>query len=236
MQQVILTRSPLDNADIAKILTDRGFDPVHAPLFEIYPMQASVPDTPFDGVIATSRHALQALSPQDGVKLHTIPLYAVGPATAAAARVHGFKTVIEGAGTAAELAERIRQDGAAGSRLLFLAGEPRRPELENALKDQADLTLCCLYRSVARDTFPAEALQKIRDPAPFWLHFSLKSAERAAFLIEKTGYGQIFRAARHIALAPAIAARLAELGACFCTTARAPTRDALLECLDQPKS
>lgn len=233
MQQVILTRNAEDGEKTATILRARGFDPILAPLFDIVPIPTSLPEGTFDAVIATSRHALRLLSAADLAKLNTTPLYCVGAATADTAQQLGFATVITGSGTAAGLAEQIRRERKAGEVLLFLTGDPHRPELQQALAPYFDLTLSCLYRSQSRTDFPTEALQNIADPAPIWLHFSLKSAERAAVLIEKTGYGAYFYQGRHVALSQTICDFLEKAGCETCLTAKEPSLDALLSRLDE---
>ena len=232
MQQVILTRNAEDGEKTATILRAHGFDPILAPLFAIVPIPTSLPERNFDAVIATSRHALRLLSEADRNRLNTIPLYCVGAATADTAKQLGFATVITGSGTAAGLAEQIKRERKAGEALLFLTGDPHRPELEQALAPQYNLTLCCLYRSQTCADFPIEIFQKITDPAPIWLHFSLKSAERAAVLIEKTGYGAYFYQGRHVALSQTISDYLENAGCETCLTAREPSLEALLARLD----
>lgn len=232
MQQVILTRNADDGEKTATILRVRGFDPILAPLFEIVPIPTSLPEGTFEAVIATSRHALRLLSAADQARLNTTPLYCVGAATADTAHQLGFATVITGSGTAAGLAEQIKRERKAGEALLFLTGDPHRPELEQALAPQYDLTLCCLYRSQTCADFPIQIFQKITDPAPIWLHFSLKSAERAAVLIKKTGYGSYFYQGRHVALSQTISDYLENAGCETCLTAREPSLEALLARLD----
>ena len=230
MRQVILTRSAQDSAQTARALDASRFEPVIAPLFDICPQHHSVPDRSFDAVIATSRHALCALDPALREKLCQIPLYVVGPATAQSAQEMGFEHIHCGPGNAEGLARLIRAQTGKGC-LLFLTGEPRKPDLERALAPHFDLIVCSLYHSVNRTGFPPDALQAITDPEPIWLHFSEKSAERAAKFIKNTGYEAFFTKGLHIAIAPAITEMLNATGCQHCLTAAQPTQKALLETL-----
>ena len=228
MKQVVITRSAQDAAETAEMVVRCGFEPIIAPLSDICPIPHNLPTTVYDAVIATSRHSLIHLAKHERDALCAQPLYTVGPATTAVAQALGFETIRQGSGDSIGLAARIIKDMTAGARLLFLTGEPRRPELEQALAAPFHLTVCIVYHSVARTSFPADALALLTDPTPIWLHFSLKSAERAAVLIKKTPQSVFFEKGCHIALSPAIAQKLKESGATDCTSADHPSLEALL--------
>ena len=107
-------------ADTARAL---GLSPVVRPLFAAEARDWAAPDAAlFDAVMMTSanaaRHGGAALA-----AYHHLPLYAVGPATAAAAHEAGFASVITGDADAAALAARIDADGR--RHVLHLAGEDR---------------------------------------------------------------------------------------------------------------
>ncbi|AHE56785.1 uroporphyrinogen-III synthase [Sphingomonas sanxanigenens] len=97
-----------------------GFGSVVAPLFTVAPVRWAAPDpAAFDAVMMTSANAARL----GGAALATylaLPLYAVGAATAAAARDAGFVDIRTGDRDAAALVERAARDGV--SRLLHLAG------------------------------------------------------------------------------------------------------------------
>ena len=233
MKQVLITRNRSDAVETAKKVADCGFKPIIAPLFDIFPIRSDLPQDKPAGVIATSRYSLLSLTTQDRARLKSWPLYTVGPATAATARILGFETIHQGSGDAAGLAALILKDLPPQAPLLFLTGEPHRPEIEQALGPVFQLILCTVYRSVACEAFPAEALKQLKDPAPFWLHFSLKSAERAFTLIKRTQQAPIFEKARHLALSPVIAQKIREWGGTDCTIAHQPTMESLLLSLKQ---
>jgi uroporphyrinogen-III synthase len=91
-----------------------GLDPIVAPLFEIRPVAWAAPDpAAFDAVLMTSANAARFA---DLVAFRHLPLYAVGKATAAAARHTGFDTIVTGE---ADARAAIDMAVAAGKRRLF---------------------------------------------------------------------------------------------------------------------
>ena len=119
MKQVLITRNRSDAVETAKKVADCGFEPIIAPLFDIFPIRPDLPQDKPAGVIATSRYSLLSLTTQDRTRLKSWPLYTVGPATAATARMLGFETIHQGSGDAAGLAALILKDLPPQAPLLF---------------------------------------------------------------------------------------------------------------------
>ena len=102
-----------------------GLSPMIRSLFKVVPRAWDAPDPAlFDSVLLTSANAVRYGG--SAVALYrNLPVFAVGAATAQAAREAGFATVAEGEGNAADT---IRAMGKARySRPLHLAGEDRVP-------------------------------------------------------------------------------------------------------------
>lgn len=99
-----------------------GLDAVAVPLFEVGPVPWEAPEPArFDALLLTSANAV--LHGGDGLAaLRGLPAYAVGEATAEAARKAGFGI----AGTGDWGIDRLLSSIAPGQRLLHLAGEDRR--------------------------------------------------------------------------------------------------------------
>jgi uroporphyrinogen-III synthase len=98
-----------------------GLDAVAIPLFRIEPLAWTAPaPAEFDGLLLTSSNSARCAGP--GLeRLKSLPAYAVGGATAAAARGRGLNVILTGgAGVDALLA-----DIEPGVRLLHLCGEDR---------------------------------------------------------------------------------------------------------------
>lgn len=129
--RVLVTRPRVPAERTAARLRELGHEPVIDPVLEI----RSLPVEPVDpagvaAVIVTSANALAVPQPE----LHRLPLFAVGEATARAARATGWIDVTvgpgDGTGLAALIGRRVRPD--AGG-LLHLAGDEVRPGLPEAL-------------------------------------------------------------------------------------------------------
>jgi uroporphyrinogen-III synthase len=84
--------------------------------FEPLPWQADAPDA----VMLTSPQAARCIE-----TLWPVPVYAVGGATAAAARAAGFADVRDGGGTVQALVDKVAADGI--GQILHLAGVDRTP-------------------------------------------------------------------------------------------------------------
>ena len=108
-----------------------GLAPIVEPLFESAKVEWIAPGGAFDAVMMTSANAIRF----GGVRLadwYALPLYAVGAATARAARDAGFADVHAGCGTVGQLASTIARDG--HRRVLYLAGRERTPHAEPAVE------------------------------------------------------------------------------------------------------
>jgi uroporphyrinogen-III synthase len=115
---VLVTRPNPGAAATAARLQALGFQPVVAPLLRIETFARTLPAMEtLRGILITSQQALPAL-PQI---YHTLPLYAVGDATADAARLHGFTQIHSANGKADDLAALIIRDLPRGGLPLLLA-------------------------------------------------------------------------------------------------------------------
>src|SRR5690606_33989151 len=115
------------------------------------------------GLIATSSNGLRAVAPFPEAALR-LPLYAVRPATAALARVLGFRQVVEGPGDGRGLAGLIRAevDPASGA-LLHLSGETLAFDLAGALQPAGfDVRRAVVYRAVPASGLPSDAVEALR--------------------------------------------------------------------------
>ncbi|MFM9977044.1 MAG: uroporphyrinogen-III synthase [Sphingomonadaceae bacterium] len=100
-----------------------GLDPVVLPLFEAVAREWTAPDPAgFDALMLTSANAVRLGGAQLALFV-SVPVYAVGAATATAARAAGFDVVAVGESDAAALVARIIADGRA--QVLHLAGHDR---------------------------------------------------------------------------------------------------------------
>ncbi len=129
--RVLITRPRAEAAVLAADLAARGHEVTIEPLLTIEPLPGVVAALAgAQAIVLTSANAVPAL-PATGVRL---PVFAVGAATARAARAHGCEEVHAAAGDAQSLARLIGAHcrPAAGP-LLHLAGAEVRPGLAEAL-------------------------------------------------------------------------------------------------------
>lgn len=100
-----------------------GLEAIPAPLFVLRPVAWTLPESLPQAVLLTSASAIRHGGPQLAA-LHGRPVYAVGAATAAAARAHGFGEVVAGDGGVDAVLALAARDGR--SALLHLAGREWR--------------------------------------------------------------------------------------------------------------
>ena len=140
MRRLLLLRPEPGLSMSAERARAMGLDVITCSLFRVEPVEWSAPDPAgYDALLLTSAnsvrhggHGLEALK--------SLPVHAVGAATAAAAENAGFQVETVGGGNAADLLSALPHS----LRLLHLAGQDRR-EAESS--GRADLRI--VYRSVA---------------------------------------------------------------------------------------
>ena len=190
--RVLVTRPEPDASREAAALAARGHQGVKAPLLVIEPIEDVALE--LDGaqaLIVTSRNALRALaSHRDLGRARKLRLFAVGGATASAARELGFAEVTEGPGNGAGLAEVIEAEAKpADGVLMHLAGETLAFDLKSALEAKGfSVRQPVLYRSVQATQLPLEALSLIRDSTlDGVILMSPRTAQTFADLLAKHG-------------------------------------------------
>jgi uroporphyrinogen-III synthase len=167
MTRLAVLRSEPGASDTVRKARRRGLDAISLSLFQVEPVAWEVPDIDhFDALLLTSANAvLHGGAGLDGLK--SLPVYAVGAATAQAAREAGFDIVMTGAGGVDELLRKISP----GVKMLHVCGEHRRGPA-NPLQAITPITV---YRSLER-------------PSP-----DLSQAENAVVLVHSARAAAVFR-------------------------------------------
>jgi uroporphyrinogen-III synthase len=196
-----------------------GLAAVAAPIFVVQPLAWRPPDpADFDAILLTSANG--ARFGESGVQglLH-LTCYAVGEASAGAARAAGFADVRTGSGDGDAAVALATADGA--SRLLHLCGRERKPLGAPGVS----ITSCTVYAADALPALPASALKALSDGAIVLLH-SPRAAAHFAALVDAAALRR-----ETIALAAISESALAAAGSGWLTQAAAeePRDDALLE-------
>jgi uroporphyrinogen-III synthase len=159
------------------------------------PTGAQWPSGVVDGVLATSRQAFELFSgsPEwpSPEACRLLPLYVVGERTREAARERGFEGRAFVAFDAKDLAKAAVDALANGppSRLIYLAGRDRKPDLEAALKEAGHVVDTVEVYAAQ----PAEALSKVAagliqaGEIGAVLHYSRRSADIFLALSREAG-------------------------------------------------
>ncbi|MEQ1548249.1 MAG: uroporphyrinogen-III synthase [Chakrabartia sp.] len=167
---LILRPEPGASATEARART-MGLNPISVPLFKTTPIAWTAPDLrTIDAVLVTSaaamRHGGSALK-----ELHTKPLFAVGEASASAARAVGFSDISVGIADGAALLLLAAQAG--HQRIVHLAGQDHRS------LSHANITLETKIVYAATPLEPPPVLQKyLAEPCIVMVH----SPRAAAYL------------------------------------------------------
>jgi len=195
-----------------------GWHSVSTPLFTIAAIGWSPPPaSDYDAVMMTSANAAR----RGGAGLagyRRLPLYAVGQATADAARDAGFTEIRSGVGDSAALVARAAADRI--GRMLHLAGRERREAAHRGIVIDRRV----VYGADAVDALPDEARAALGDGAIALLH-SPRAAALFANLIDRAG---IARSSIRVAAISAAALEAAGAGWGGAGAADQPTDAALL--------
>lgn len=236
--RLLLTRPEPQAEATARRLGAAGHDVVRAPMLVL----VAEPFAPIDldGVVAlaaTSRSALDVVAGRPDLdRLRALPLFAVGEATAAAARNLGFARVTSAGGDVAALAATIAAALPAGAgSVLHLAGRDRAGDLAGALAARGlGLAVAPLYRAEAAVELPPEAAAAVAEGRlDAGLVYSARTAAALVAAAGRAGLADALAALPLLALSPAVAAPLAAAGARRVLVAEAPREEALLALLDR---
>lgn len=221
IRTVWITRAQPGADRTAERLSSLGFIPVVAPLFTIRLLDVRPDLTSVEALAFTSRNGVKAFAA--GAPVPPLPVFAVGDATAAAAREAGFTDVRSADGDLRALAALIRTEGAGRVILHPAAAEPAG-DLAALVGDAARIATVAVYEAVETDTPAPEA----------WDTVLIHSPRAARALAARLSPGPA-RNRIAIAISPAAATPLDTLPFAEIRTAEAPTEDSLLAALGKPR-
>jgi len=232
--RVLVTR-PLDDAlEIQILLAARGHEVVVAPLLRVeFRHGAEIDLTGEQAILATSANGMRALARRTGRR--DLPVFAVGPQTAQAARALGFNQVRSADGDAVALAQAVPSwTSPKAGPLLHAAGADAPGKLADALTASGfQVRSEILYDVIAVDELSANATAEIvANRIDAVLLFSPRSAR--AFVQRLNEAGLTEHATRMIAgcISQATASALAPLTMKEVRIAARPNQESLLNCLD----
>lgn len=202
--QVLITRPQPQAAQTAARLTARGHDVLLAPLLTTVALDWQLPELMPEALAFTSTAAVWLAGTQLAALRH-FPVFAVGNATAAAARKMGFRQVIGSSespkmdvSTAAALFAWI--SGSGFSHVLYLAARDR-----TAGELPPNVELRVVYAADLVAALPGPALMALSGATPpLTLLYSVRTAAHFAALADAAGLDR--RTLRLAALSPPVLA------------------------------
>ena len=180
--RVLVTRPIEDASEIASALKARGHEAVIAPLMSIiYNDEAPLFLDGVQAIIATSANGVRALARR--TSLRELPVFAVGPQTAAEARKVGFADVKSADGDSEALVAAVPGWASTkGGALLHATGKDGAGRVAADLRAQGfDVRTAVLYEMIAVTALPPEASM----PVDAVLLFSPRSAAIFAGLVDR---------------------------------------------------
>jgi len=236
--KAIVTRPRDDAAALVSALAARGVAALLAPMLTIRP----APDAArhlaerlagSQAVLFTSANGVRAFAAASPRR--ELPVLAVGDASAAAARIAGFRSVASAGGDVADLVELVSAHlSPEGGALLHAAGSAVAGDLAGTLAARGfTVHRATLYDAVPIDALAPElAAAMQRGEADAALFFSPRTATTFVRLAAAAGVGDACRAIMAVALSPAVASALGELSWRAVRVAARPSQDDLLAALD----
>jgi uroporphyrinogen-III synthase len=226
--RLLVTRPEDDAARTAQALRARGHDALIAPLLRIETIPADTSGS-YDAIAVTSANAARAAILRD------LPVLAVGDRSAQAARDAGYAQVESAGGALTDLVALAAKRFPKG-RILYLAGADRAGDLAADLARRGiAVDTAVVYRAVAADALPPEALRALRDgQVDGVLHYSGRSAETLLRLADAAGVLNAVLSLAHYCLSAEVAEPLRARGAATLPIAASPQEAALIDLIGPP--
>lgn len=231
---LLITRPGDDGARLAETLLQMGHDPILEPLLTIRHFDGPALDlSGVQAILATSANGVRAIA--DRTSERAIPLYAVGDATARAAKEVGFLDVSSASGDVAALAALVREklDPAKGP-LVHVAGSEVAGDLAGDLGpkgDQPGFTVRreVLYESESAYSLSASTIAAIKEERiDGVLAYSPRTAATLARLIRKARLVRDCRRIELLGLSQAVADAANDIPWAKTRIAAEPTQEAML--------
>jgi uroporphyrinogen-III synthase len=215
--RLLVTRPEPDATTLKNRLVEKGHTVTIEPLITITHDGAETPE--FDGaqaLIATSRNGLRAIAHLPDIDAaKELPLFVVGPGTAATAAALGFRQIIKGPATARDLVPVIEEFAEVNSGpLIHLAGDTLVYDFASDLVRLGFfVTAPVVYTTVVADRFASPTVASLRNSRfDGVLLLSPRTADVYCVLVRQHNLVEAARKVQYYCLSAAIASRLAALG------------------------
>ncbi|MEM8685858.1 MAG: uroporphyrinogen-III synthase [Pseudomonadota bacterium] len=164
--QFIVTRPEADAKKLIAKLKRAGHRALAAPLIRIHNLPGiTLPPTPWQAILVNSANSIRALTALPGSDaLISVPVLAVGPASAKAAKSAGFTDIRTAHGDLDALAAMARAElDPAGSALFYPSGTVISGDLKSKLEGEGfSCTRLPLYDAEPARELPENALQALK--------------------------------------------------------------------------
>lgn len=232
--RVLLTRPRHDAEALATLIAALGHSTLIEPLIDIQFTAGPELDLAHtDALVLTSANGARAAAQRTSNR--TIPIFAVGPATATQAAQSGFQFVSQSSGHGVEgLTSHIRSILDPKRALLHLTGSAVAGDLAGALKAQGfQVRSQKIYEATPAKLLPAALSNALTaghiDAAMF---FSPRTAAIFSDLVSQTGLGPACASVAALALSPSVAKSLATLTFRKVLVAHSASAQAMLKLLE----
>ncbi|MEP4378259.1 MAG: uroporphyrinogen-III synthase [Alphaproteobacteria bacterium] len=231
---VAVTRPRPDADDTAAELSARGHDPIVAPLLTVtIPSDATLDLDTVQAILITSANGARALAA--ATDRRDVPVFAVGHASAAAARGCGFDRTESADGDVAALAELVAsrlspRDGG----LLHVAGSVTAGDLSGMLGSSGfTVRRAVAYRADPVTVLPPAMTAPLRSGTlGAVLFYSPRTAAQFVKLVAEDSLSEACVGVTAIALSQAVADKLAAVPFSDVRIAESPDQPSLLQALD----
>ncbi len=210
---LIVTRPQADSDRLKTRLEASGHTASVVPLLTIQAdPDAAIPDKPWQAVAVTSANALSAASARGlPENLHSVPVFAVGPASAGLARDSGFADVRQAGGDLNELLKDMQQSLKAGNGpILYLTGKVRSGDLAASLQSGGfEVDRVELYDAVPATRIPPQTKKAIRSgKADGVVLYSARTADVWVQLVKRSRLTSKAEHLVHFCLSAAVAEKI----------------------------
>jgi uroporphyrinogen-III synthase len=232
---VLVTRPREDAQLLTADLERRGVDILLEPLFDIVPIDGTAPDLgDIAGLLFTSANGVRAFAQIS--KQRKFKVFAVGDATAAAARSAGFSDVDSAGGSVEDLMTLVKDSWTPASGALFhAAGRTVSGELAETLGAFGyEVHRMALYEAKAADALSVRLCEVLRAAKlGYALFFSPRTADTFVSLVTSACLRDACKNVEAICLSTAVADMFSGLNWRYVTVAAEPNQEALLAALDR---
>jgi uroporphyrinogen-III synthase len=233
--RALLTRPREDSEALAKLLVERGVETLIDPLLEIKAIaEAEVDLTGVQAILATSANGVRMLAAKSGER--SLPVFAVGDASAREATQHGYSTVHSAAGDVEALGRLVQVKLApSGGALFHAAGSKMAGDISGMLKEAGfEVRRSILYEAKPATALSAEALAAIKEQrVDCVLFYSPRTAATFVSLAVAAEIAPLCANLTALCLSRAVADKIAELPWKSVQIAEKPEQASLLALFDK---